>query len=318
MKMRKSSGSAPIQSNGCDNSSSFVTRFMETTGSSSIQLVPIHSILKRGFDSSQYKHAYASIIDNLDTYHLVVPTDKFSLAIRKLHVSVLPEILPCRSAERDIVQNSIREGIVNPSITRALYISGMPGELDVTALLSTRTPFPFYPSSCLLHACNVSTYPGTGKTATVLASIKSLVEEAKQKRIPEFHFIEINCLRLHTPTDAYTVLWRALSGQFGSAKSAKQRVIDYFQNQSNSASSSSSSSSSRLGEKKKTVVCLMDEMDFLITNDEEVNVYVCPRLWIILLHASHEIVSLLIGPSILQTHDTTPSHPDYIHSIYTV
>ena len=29
-----------------------------------------------------------------------LPTDKFSLAIRQLHVSVLPEFLPCRSEER--------------------------------------------------------------------------------------------------------------------------------------------------------------------------------------------------------------------------
>jgi Cdc6-like AAA superfamily ATPase len=43
---------------------------------------------------------------------------------------------------------------------------------------------------------------GTGKTATVVASLKSLLREVKAGTIPEFDAIEINCLRLHSPADA--------------------------------------------------------------------------------------------------------------------
>ena len=102
------------------------------------------------------------------------------MAIRNLHVSVLPDFLPCRTEQREKIQNSIREAIVERNLTRALYISGM---------------------------------PGTGKTATVVASIRALILEARRNEIPEFQFVEINCLRLHTPSDAYTVLWRHLSGE---------------------------------------------------------------------------------------------------------
>ena len=43
---------------------------------------------------------------------------------------------------------------------------------------------------------------GTGKTATVIAVITALQKEAESGKIPSFHFVEINCLRLKNPTDA--------------------------------------------------------------------------------------------------------------------
>ena len=155
-------------------------RFLETSGSHAMQVVSIHSMFKRGMDLSEYQHAYASVVEEYDSTRNSMPTDKFSMAIRNLHVSVLPDFLPCRTEQREKIQNSIREAIVERNLTRALYISGM---------------------------------PGTGKTATVVASIRALILEARRNEIPEFQFVEINCLRLHTPSDAYTVLWRHLSGE---------------------------------------------------------------------------------------------------------
>jgi Cdc6-like AAA superfamily ATPase len=43
---------------------------------------------------------------------------------------------------------------------------------------------------------------GTGKTATVLASVNQLRREVEAGTLPEFSFIEINCLRLKSPLDA--------------------------------------------------------------------------------------------------------------------
>ena len=102
---------------------------------------------------------------------------------------------------------------------------------------------------------------GTGKTATVLASIKSLVEEARNKLIPDFLFIEINCLRISQPAEAYTLLWRALSGEFCSSKVALKQLIDFFAHQEEDLS--------RVAV-RRPIACLIDELDFLITADEQV------------------------------------------------
>jgi hypothetical protein len=45
-------------------------------------------------------------------------------------------------------------------------------------------------------------FAGTGKTATVLASINQLRSEVAAGKLNEFSFIEINCLRLKSPHDA--------------------------------------------------------------------------------------------------------------------
>lgn len=103
---------------------------------------------------------------------------------------------------------------------------------------------------------------GTGKTATVLASIRSLVEEARNGSIPDFLFVEINCLRISQPAEAYTLLWRSLSGEFCSSKVALKQLSDFF----------SSQEADFKHEKhiRRPIACLIDELDFLITADEQV------------------------------------------------
>ena len=187
------------------------------------------------------------------------------------------------------IQNLIREVIVNRDIGHAIYISGMPGK-DVPE-------FPFYPLSFLLSfhftwcrstliltlslltshfslplpilflfhilPCTTHLRPiGTGKTATVLASIRSLVEEARNGTIPDFLFVEINCLRISQPAEAYTLLWRSLSGEFCSSKVALKQLSDFF----------SSQEADFKHEKhiRRPIACLIDELDFLITADEQV------------------------------------------------
>lgn len=135
---------------------------------------------------------------------------------------------------------------------------------------------------------------GTGKTATILRSIKSLQEKSSSGELPEFEFVEINCLRLQTPSDACKwihsslvrschchsiavqiisynaptvgVLWRALSGEHLSNKSAKERLTAHFA----STTRASKSSGSGGGGGGITTVCMVDEMDFLLTKDENV------------------------------------------------
>lgn len=95
--------------------------------------------------------------------------EKHTLAMRRLHLSVLPKKLPCREEETKNIMEVIRESVIQGRQQFPYYISGM---------------------------------PGTGKTATVLSCIDSLEDEVAQGELPAFEFLEINCLRLHTPSDA--------------------------------------------------------------------------------------------------------------------
>lgn len=85
-----------------------------------------HSMLQRGMEISHYAHAY--------TAHLEAPpaddvqTDPFSLAIQRLHISVIPASLPCRAEERKTVENYLRAGVVEQGSHRPVYMCGMPGE----------------------------------------------------------------------------------------------------------------------------------------------------------------------------------------------
>jgi len=126
----------------------------------------------------------------------------------------------------EMISNFMREALKNKNCVKPVYISGM---------------------------------PGTGKTATVLASIANLKKEAKKGLIDDFDFVEINCLRLHAAADAYTSLWRGISGFHLQHKAALSKLASYF------ADGSRSNVSSRV-----STVCLVDEIDFLLTKDENV------------------------------------------------
>lgn len=219
--------------------SHFVCRYLSAQASTSFQYVSQLTALQRGMAMSSYKHAYVE--------HLKVNTsrsgsgggggasrgvqpkvgDVYSNAIRKLHVSVVPDILPCRTEERGKIHDILRKAISTQCAdkTPPLYISGM---------------------------------PGTGKTATLKACVRSLEKEAEAGTLPAFQFVEINCLKLQSPADAYTFLWREMDGGHLSAKSAKLRLTEYFEQ------------GPQRGSDRRTVICLVDELDYLVARDEEV------------------------------------------------
>ncbi len=103
----------------------FICRFMVNSESSSMQKVSPHSLLKRGMEVSHYAYAYAA---HLEAQNGDFQTDPFSLAIQRLHISVIPESLPCRAGERETVENYLRTGVVSQGSHRPIYICGMPGE----------------------------------------------------------------------------------------------------------------------------------------------------------------------------------------------
>ena len=154
----------------------YICRYMETSGTKAIQKISHHSMRQRGMKLSHYGYAYSDYFENEVTD---LNTDPYSIAIRNLHISVIPTNLPCRSEERNMLQDYLRRCISTRDFQKPIYISGM---------------------------------PGTGKTATVTATVKALKVEAENGQLAPFQFIDINCLMLKQPTDAYSVLWRSLTG----------------------------------------------------------------------------------------------------------
>jgi Tfp pilus assembly pilus retraction ATPase PilT len=147
------------------SSDHFICRYYDTSESKSVQKVSVNSMLKRGMELSHYQQAYENYLSS----EVQLLNDDFSIAIQRLQISVIPDQLPCREMERARIDNYLKEVIVSNKAKPPLYICGM---------------------------------PGTGKTATVLSCINSLRKEAENRQIPEFDFIEINCLRLKAPVDA--------------------------------------------------------------------------------------------------------------------
>ncbi|KAI8998315.1 P-loop containing nucleoside triphosphate hydrolase protein [Gaertneriomyces semiglobifer] len=149
------------------------------------------------------------------------PRSDFERARERLHVAALPESLPCREIEFATVYGQV-ESAIEEGTGCCVYISGV---------------------------------PGTGKTATVHAVMRLLIEAAERDEIAPFQFVEINGMKLTTPAQAYSVLWESLTGNKVSAAHARDLLEKRFNTPSPS---------------RQPVVVLMDELDLLVTKDQSV------------------------------------------------
>ncbi|XP_075472455.1 origin recognition complex subunit 1 isoform X2 [Ascaphus truei] len=105
----------------------------------------------------------------------------------RLHVSAVPDSLPCREQEFQDIYHFVESKLLD-STGGCMYISGV---------------------------------PGTGKTATVHEVIRCLqraVEE--EEELPSFQYIEINGMKLTDPHQAYVQILRLLTGQKATADHA--------------------------------------------------------------------------------------------------
>ncbi|KAJ2355849.1 Origin recognition complex, subunit 1 [Coemansia sp. RSA 2618] len=118
----------------------------------------------------------------------------YEAARARLHVSAVPDALPCREDE----------------------FAGIYGHLH--AALSERT------SMCMY----ISGVPGTGKTATVLECVRALEESAREGEVPEFQFVELNGMRMTEPAQAYAQLWQAISGDRATPRHAAALLERHF------------------------------------------------------------------------------------------
>ncbi|CAL8252615.1 unnamed protein product [Merluccius merluccius] len=114
----------------------------------------------------------------------------------RLHVSSVPESLPCREQEFQDIYNFV-EGKVMDGTGGCMYISGV---------------------------------PGTGKTATVHEVIRSLQQASDTDDIPSFNFIEINGMKMTDPHQAYVQILQKLTGQKATADHAAALLEKRFSN----------------------------------------------------------------------------------------
>ncbi|KAJ5656045.1 ATPase AAA-type core [Penicillium longicatenatum] len=112
----------------------------------------------------------------------VLSQDHFASPYRQartlLHVSTVPESLPCRKNEFNEVYNHLSAAIMEGT-GACIYISGT---------------------------------PGTGKTATVREVVAQLNGAVEAEEMDDFIFCEINGMKITDPHQAYSMLWKELKG----------------------------------------------------------------------------------------------------------
>ncbi|XP_028938838.1 origin recognition complex subunit 1 [Ornithorhynchus anatinus] len=122
------------------------------------------------------------------------PTSVLEEARLRLHVSAVPESLPCREQEFQDVYNFVESKLLNQT-GGCMYISGV---------------------------------PGTGKTATVQEVLRCLQRAARADELPSFRLVQINGMKLTDPRQAYVQILQKLSSQKATASHAAQLLEKRF------------------------------------------------------------------------------------------
>ncbi|XP_036378275.1 origin recognition complex subunit 1 [Megalops cyprinoides] len=124
------------------------------------------------------------------------PGNVLEEARARLHVSAVPESLPCREQEFQDIYSFVESKVIDGT-GGCMYISGV---------------------------------PGTGKTATVHEVIRCLQHAADQDEIPSFRFIEINGMKMTDPHQAYVQILQKLTDQKATADHAAALLEKRFSN----------------------------------------------------------------------------------------
>ncbi|KAI8911480.1 P-loop containing nucleoside triphosphate hydrolase protein, partial [Gorgonomyces haynaldii] len=115
-------------------------------------------------------------------------------ASERLHVSAVPDALPCREEEFANIYTQL-ESAIEEGEGMCLYISGI---------------------------------PGTGKTATVNAVVRALNERVESQELMPFQYVELNGMKLSEPQQAYVQLWEHISGQRVGPSYAESLLLTHF------------------------------------------------------------------------------------------
>ncbi|XP_036877645.2 origin recognition complex subunit 1 [Manis javanica] len=122
------------------------------------------------------------------------PSSVLEEARLRLHVSAVPESLPCREQEFQDIYNFVESKLLDHT-GGCMYISGV---------------------------------PGTGKTATVHEVIRCLQQAAQASDVPPFQYIEVNGMKLTEPHQVYVQILQNLTGQKATANHAVKLLAERF------------------------------------------------------------------------------------------
>ncbi|CAN7938478.1 unnamed protein product [Ixodes hexagonus] len=117
------------------------------------------------------------------------------IAKSRLHVSAVPECLPCREQEFADIYSFV-DGKLQDGTGGCMYISGV---------------------------------PGTGKTATVHDVMRVLRQSVESSCLPPFTFVEVNGMKLTTPFQCYSHILKALTGETATAEHAAELLGRRFE-----------------------------------------------------------------------------------------
>ncbi|XP_059110660.1 origin recognition complex subunit 1 [Peromyscus eremicus] len=122
------------------------------------------------------------------------PASVLEEARLRLHVSAVPDSLPCREQEFQDVYNFVESKLLDGT-GGCMYISGV---------------------------------PGTGKTATVHEVIRCLQQAAQTNDVPPFEYVEVNGMKLTEPHQVYVQILQKLTGQKATANHAAELLAKRF------------------------------------------------------------------------------------------
>uniref|UniRef100_A0A9L0J8E7 Origin recognition complex subunit 1 n=1 Tax=Equus asinus TaxID=9793 RepID=A0A9L0J8E7_EQUAS len=128
------------------------------------------------------------------------PASVLEEARLRLHVSAVPESLPCREQEFQDIYNFVESKLLDQT-GGCMYISGV---------------------------------PGTGKTATVHEVIRGLQQAAQANDVPPFQYVEVNGMKLTEPHQVYVQILQKLTGQKATAIHAAELLAKRFRTQGSS------------------------------------------------------------------------------------
>jgi Cdc6-like AAA superfamily ATPase len=210
----------------------FVCRYLFSEKTYTLFEVNVAESIARGIKDAGLTTAFTDTDQQTNGAQLedsATGNDVYARAIRTLDLSFLPEHFPCREVECAAIEAAVRKGIENGGGMRPVYICGL---------------------------------PGTGKTASVVSVVEKLRRSDMSK---PFKFVTINCLKLKVPADAYSILWRTISGKHLGHAAALKRLLAYFDGLRASDTTANQQQSAPF-----VTVCLVDEIDFLLTSNQTV------------------------------------------------
>nr|BAE24817.1 unnamed protein product [Mus musculus] len=122
------------------------------------------------------------------------PASALEEARLRLHVSAVPDSLPCREQEFQDIYSFVESKLLDGT-GGCMYISGV---------------------------------PGTGKTATVHEVIRCLQQAAETDDVPPFQYVEVNGMKLTEPHQVYVQILKKLTGQKATANHAAELLAKQF------------------------------------------------------------------------------------------